>query len=165
MHTFVVDSGGTSRLLKTCWIVDATNTSQRVKKIWVIDSGNVPRLVYTAAVTFTMVAGEQNIDGFHFFGYSSGSPSYGSLSPTTDPEGNTVTAIAWGGAAGATLALDIAIATNPGSDYVFSLAITPGNTVLGSAAGYSYSSGVASWTWGDYVGFTNGDTYTCVLTL
>jgi hypothetical protein len=84
------------------------------------------------------------------------------LTPTLDPEGHTISGLYWGGS-GAILFLNINLATNPGSIYVYSLAIGA-TTLLGSAANYSYVSGVGTWSWG-YAGFTDGDTYTAVLTL
>jgi hypothetical protein len=165
-RTFVVDSTNTSRLAKRIFVVDSTNTPRQLKRAFVIDSTNTARLVYTAAVTMTMVAGSAGV-GQNTFGYDTTGPNgpYGSLTPHVDPAGNEVTAIAWGGASGAVLTLNISVTPNPGQFYVYSLAITPGDTLLATASNYAYAGGTAIWTWGGYPGITFGDTYTCVLTL
>ena len=162
MHTYVIDSTNTTRLVKRCFIIDSGNVSRQVKKIWVIDSTNTARLVYTSTKTFTMVAGQETADGHLFIGYLAG--SYGSLSPTTDPEGNTISGIVFAASAG-TLTLQINVATNPGSIYVQTLTIAPGQTYIGPAATYSYGSGVATWEWASTALYADGDTYTVTLGL
>jgi hypothetical protein len=162
-RTFIVDSTNTSRLARRMFVVDSTNTSRQIKRMFVIDSTNTARLVFAPAVTMTMVAGSGG-PGSDIFGYSS-SGAYGSLTPNTDPALNTVSAITWGGPSGAVLSLNINVTPNPGQFYVYSLSLTPGQTVLATAASYGYSTGTAQWVW-SYPGPINfGDTYTCVLTL
>jgi len=48
-RTYVVDSGGTSHIVKKLFVVDSSNTTRQVKRCFVIDSGNTARLVYVAA--------------------------------------------------------------------------------------------------------------------
>jgi hypothetical protein len=161
-RTFIVDSTNTSRLVKRLFVIDSTNTARQVKRVFYVDSTNTSRLVYTAAVTMTMVAGQSTVGGDIVVGYQAG--SYGTLSPTQDPAHNTVTAISWGGPSGAVLQLSISAAAELPFPYVYSLAINGGTPLLGSNATFSYTAPNSSWLW-SYPGFTYGDTYTCVLTL
>jgi hypothetical protein len=88
VRRFVVDSGGTSRLITRRFVVDSGGTSRLIKRRFVIDSGGVARLVYQG------IAQPQNLIitcGDFNFGEASGfdnSPaafnlSIGSIAPNT----------------------------------------------------------------------------------
>jgi hypothetical protein len=62
MKTWVVDSGGISRTVKTLWVVDSSSISRRIKKAFVIDSGGIARLAYVAAAVIpTTVNGSSTL--------------------------------------------------------------------------------------------------------
>jgi hypothetical protein len=119
--------------------------------------------VYQYASVLTMVAGGSST----IAGYSSG--SYGTLTPTTLQTGNTVLSLYYETVTHPTVAeytiFVLASASNPGSTFLTSLALSNGYTLLGSSAGYSYvltGGGQATWTWTDSQAapIVSGDTYT-----
>ena len=164
-HTYIVDSGNATRRLKTCFVVDSGNVTRRVKKIWVVDSGNVSRLVYVNLITFTLVAGQHVVGPATTTGYSVPA-AIGSLTPTTDAEGNAVSYIDYIQPA-LTMNFGLTIASDPGINYFQTLAFSgTGGSYTASAATYAYSGGVAQWQWGtggtNFL--TNGSSYTVTLT-
>lgn len=106
----------------------------------------------------TMVAGRSGATS----GYVSG--SYGSLTPTSDINGNAVAQLtAFGG-----LPLPNTILTmSPaglGASY-FTALNANGITLLASAATYSTSGGISQWKWPTNLGFNSGSSYNVVITL
>jgi hypothetical protein len=163
MRTLVSDLTATTRKLKKCFVSDSGGTVRNVKKIFVSDPGGVTRLVFESTTVFTMVAGAGTTGpGISFVGFASTSTlSFGSISPSVDVNGNTVKELLFAVRA-STIQYQVAIATNPGSSYISTLAIAGQSILNSSAANYSYlSGGVAQWSW--FTGsnsFTNGNTYT-----
>ena len=164
-HTFVIDSGNTTRRVKTCFVIDSGNTTRRVKKIWVVDSGNVSRLVYVNLITFTLVAGQHTAGPVTSVGYSVPS-GIGTLTPAADAEGNAVQGLDYVQPA-LTINFSLVVAADPGINYFQTLAFSgTGGSYTAAAATYAYSGGVAQWQWsaGGSNFLTNGSTYTVTLT-
>jgi hypothetical protein len=88
---FVVDSGGTSRLIKRWGVVDSGGTTRMLKRAFVVDSGGTSRLIFASSVSYTLTSAT-GTDGFayNFSGYDRASGT-GSLSPggTSNLLGNT----------------------------------------------------------------------------
>jgi hypothetical protein len=163
-RTLVVDSGNTTRLVKRLFVVDSGNVSRQVKRCFVVDAGNVSRLVYVNSATFTMVAGQTGHINLTI-GYSSS--LIGSLTPTTDAEGNVIQAFDYQTTGSGTFNVTINIASNPGSSYFSSITFTGsgGTTFTTAAATYGYGSGLASWSWSAGSAYlVNGSTYTVTMT-
>lgn len=160
MHTYVADPADVTRKLKKCFVSDPTVMVHNVKKIFVSDPSAVVGLVFESTSVFTMVAGTGSTGpGVTLVGYSA-SVGFGSRTPSSDVNGNTVAGI-FQAIRGATINYQVAIASNPGQSYFTTFAITGQGAFNSSAATYTYSSGIAEWAWP--VGsssFTTGNTYT-----
>jgi hypothetical protein len=99
------------------------------------------------------------------YGYASG--LYGSYSPTGLTGGGTVTAVAdntpFGVCSYSALSiLSVTISPNPGSSWLSSIKCN-GVTKTGSSGSFSYSSGIALWSWSTQFGFSskNGMNVSC----
>lgn len=159
MRSYIADSGGTARLIKKLYMDDSGGTAHLIKKLYMADSGGTARLVYAAEITGTITAGASG----HNVGYSAS--AWGSLSGYSGPAGISLvtlsdydfTPIA------STLVLG-GFSSNPTSSYIVSVTANS-NTMLASAATYSYTGGDATWSWSSVFGFVNGDSYPFVITL
>ena len=74
-RTFVVDSGGVSRLIKASrlFVVDTGNVTRNIKRMFAVDSGNVSRLIYQGydtAQTINSGAGDDGIIQYRAWGYA-----------------------------------------------------------------------------------------------
>jgi hypothetical protein len=91
--------------------------------------------------------------------------AHGSATNTTLPGGYTINGLDDSDASGQ-LGSSFGItgfSSNPGQNYIASV-VANGVTRDSSAATYSYSSGLATWSWpGDQFGFAAGNTYDCTL--
>lgn len=165
MHTYVADPADVTRKLKKCFVSDPTVVVHNVKKIFVSDLSSVVRLVFESTSVFTMVAGTGTTGpGATFTGYSA-SIGFGSVTPGVDVNGNSVRGI-FQSIRGATINYQVAVASNPGQSYFTTFAIASQGTFNSSAATYSYSGGIAEWTWPmGSSSFTTGNTYTISVSL
>jgi len=119
----------------------------------------------------TMVAGYVRTtidpgDYIYTYGYISG--DIGSISPTTDINDKTISnldLIERTGSSTTTVYLSIVSSTDPGQDYFSTITISPQTTetYTSAEATYSYSGGVATWAWTDIYDFTDGDSYSVIL--
>jgi hypothetical protein len=143
MNTYIVDSGSTTRKLKTLWVVDSGSVSRKVKKLWVIDSGSVARLVYTANI-FTLTSGSAGGSS----GYASG--GFGSIAPSnTLADDNLISQISSSNTAPHPLIVTLTQAgggPSISSGYLVNISIA-GTILLGSAATFAGGGSVGSWTW------------------
>ena len=87
---------------------------------------------------------------------------FGSRSPTTLTTGNTFRAC-YDQVSSATVEIS-GFSSNPGKGFIRNVITGPTPTTLtGAAATYSYSSGVATWTWASTFGFAKDVTYKCTI--
>jgi hypothetical protein len=89
---------------------------------------------------------------------------FGSRSPSTLTTGNTFRAC-YDDSRPASATLQISgFSSNPGKEFIRNVVTGPIPTTLtGAAATYSYSSGVATWTWASTFGFSKNVTYACTI--
>lgn len=164
-RTIVVDSGAVSRQVKRLIVVDSGGVSRQVKRCFVVDSGGVSRLIFASTSVFTMVAGQVSFGhGITTTGFSAG--LFGTLTPSTDLNGNTIQAMDNQSAGGGVFNVTIDAASNPGSTYFTSVTFTGtgGATFLTSAASYGYSGGQATWSWSAGSAYlSNGSAYTVTI--
>ena len=89
-------------------------------------------------------------------------PSFGSRSPATLTTGNIFVAC-YDQASSAILRIS-GFSSDPGKGFIRNVITGPTPTTLtGAAATYSYSSGVATWTWASTFGFSKNVTYACTI--
>jgi hypothetical protein len=121
----------------------------------------------TPLLTATMTAGTSG-GFFPSYGFSAG--VYGTLSPSSDINGNLISGIVSLTRVGISgTSLDIPSATSLGQAYVFSMTISGGDlpatvNLLGTAATYVYSAGINVWNWTGAVPFTVGISYAISIT-
>ena len=104
----------------------------------------------------TMVAGM----AISSIGYAQG--SYGTLSATTDVNGNTITSVQ-DNTGVVTFTLTIASASTLAQNYFDSISVTGGAvnaTLQSSAASFSGGGGSFTWSWAGILGLVNTNTYT-----
>jgi hypothetical protein len=173
---FVVDSGGTSRLIKRWAVVDSGGTTRMLKRAFVVDSGGTSRLIFVSSAAFTLTGGSAN-DGFvyQWVGYDLGGGPTGSLSPggTGNLSGVTFQSLLdyfpfGGGAYQFSQFVVSGLGADPGQNGFFNSVVVGAITRTAAAANggaggsilaYSYSAGTAIWTWSAGVGafgMTNG---------
>lgn len=86
------------------------------------------------------------------YGFSSG--VCGSIAPTTDANGNTITLLISNTTLIQSQLFISGFSSNPGSSY-FTTTMVNGISKTSSAATYAYTSGTASWTWtGEFIDAT-----------
>lgn len=131
-RTLVVDSGGTTRLVKSSrfFVIDSGAVARKIKRLFVIDGGGVARLVYNAALLETTITiGD---DGVSTFGYTVG--LYGSIGSDTytDAGANsrTIALVQWNGTA---VQIFMNGASIPDTDTTFTSIVINGITFLRSA--------------------------------
>lgn len=119
---------------------------------------------YSGTLTAGVYADES---GDEWIGYSGGSPSWGSLAPTTDSTGKTIAELTYYSVGGVGTGVQLQLtgfASDPGSAYFTQL--VAGSTTLTSAAStYNWEgSGTALWTWAGVTSpFVNGDVYSITI--
>jgi hypothetical protein len=110
----------------------------------------------TMTADYLIVGGQTIGYGYSQFG--------GSITPTTDSNSNTVSAL-WtytsNGVSG-NLTLVISSASILTQSYFTNLSINGANYTSASAGYFNYSSGAGTWRWTFAPGFTPADTYTVV---
>jgi hypothetical protein len=164
MHTYVVDSGSTTRLLKKCYVVDSGGTTRQIKKIYVVDSGGTTRLVFLSSNNLTLIAGAAtNATGYN----STGHPPFGSITPSaTLNDGNVITILETSTPGTPDLTLRITgFSADPTASYISSISINGGTTFGTVASSYAYGSGMATWIWNSFPAsvLVSGTSYPVVL--
>jgi hypothetical protein len=159
-----MSSGNTYSGVARCTVTDAYGQQAIASVSVTIQCGNL----YQG----TMVAGAVQIDEGDPYpivvgtGYNN---SIGSLSPTTDQNGRTISSLivvsttAFRGAPiTSNLTLSIVSTTNPTQSYFTTLEIGGYGNLTSASATYAYSAGIATWTWTSGP-FTSGTHYSVIL--
>lgn len=147
---FVIDSGGTARLVKRLFVIDSGATARQAKRVFVIDSGGTARLVCCAMLSTTITTGD---DGVSTAGYTSG--LWGSIGTATYTDrgsnSRTIVIASW---SGTNIQFWLSVASVPNTDTTFATITLAGPggsvTLQRSAATYngSASGGTrSSWSW------------------
>lgn len=153
-RTYVVDSGGTSRLVKRLFVVDSGGTSRLIKRAFAIDSGGTARLIYqgdyTTSGSFTSSSATSfgNTRGYDPNNHTGIGAVGSAMSPTELEDGAVIEAIVRQQVTGtgfiSTLVIISGFSSDPGADYFASITVN-GVTKNYSDFTYSYSSGVGTW--------------------
>lgn len=144
---FVVDSGGTSRLVRRLPVVDSGGTTRLIKRLFAVDSGGTARLVFRSSLHETTITVGDNGAGQE--GYAQGVA--GSIGDATYDDGGatsrTIVTVLWD-QDNAGIQMALSGINVPDSDTTFQSIGVNGLEFARSAASYNGNSGGNSrWLW------------------